>query len=160
MATLICTEYLLLLLLLLLLLDPHHPGPQRHGPALGSLRLLPKRPHLRHRGLRGTHVCKLPSLSTLPPPCSCFPLPPPPWHYLALPSQSGSPPSLSRQISVCPESGCGLPIGGEEEDLLSSNTSVADMMSPINVIDRIEEDQGYQGDFLYQYRCCNVCCPW
>ena len=64
------------------------------------------------------------------------------------------PPFLpSRQISECPES-C-LPIGGEYDGLLASNTSVAEMVASLNVTDRIEEDLGYQGDFLHQCRCCN-----
>ena len=59
------------------------------------------------------------------------------------------------------------PIGGKEEffihleeDLLSSNTRVDDIMSPINVFDRVKEDERYQREFLFKYRCCNVCCPW
>ena len=61
----------------------------------------------------------------------------------------------SRQISVCPESGCGLPIGGDYHDFLPNNTSVADMMAPLNVMDKIEEDLGYHRLYRFQYRFCD-----
>ena len=47
---------------------------------------------------------------------------------------------MPREVSLCPEAGCALPIGGCLEDLMASNYRAADAVSSFNLVDTLRLD--------------------